>query len=181
MQRRGASVDQDKYEERMDRSGRSPAGRSFSNRRGGHRTQCAPQEVCGRMFSIAESAMPLNWHFMRPCPLLLFLLLGASSFGQNARNDGWLQGSIKDAITGEPVVFARIAANRPDRFLDGGSDFDGFFLIRCPMNWIFLQVDAEGYEPWHMVLDLTKGWADVDVDVKLVRAGPRGQGASPQK
>ena len=94
----------------------------------------------------------------------LFVLPRASA--QNARHDAFFRGTVVDAETSEPIPFVTIVPHRPDDSWPGATDFDGNFFIRCPRNWLFVEVSMTGYETQRFVVDLTSGYVDIPIALK---------------
>jgi outer membrane receptor protein involved in Fe transport len=70
--------------------------------------------------------------------LLIFIILGSivTAFGQSSQS---LQGTVKDAETGEPLMFATVALNKGGQFVTGAqTDFDG--------KYSFNGIDAGEYD-----------------------------------
>ena len=100
--------------------------------------------------------------------IVILVAIGASIqvFGQSARDDAFFRGTVVDEVSGDPIPFVHIKAHRPDRYWDSQCDFDGWFFIRCPKNWMFVEVSMKGYATQYMVVDLSSGW--VETRIKLV-------------
>ncbi|HRP00368.1 MAG TPA: hypothetical protein PLN54_13100 [Flavobacteriales bacterium] len=98
--------------------------------------------------------------------ILLAVLTSTQVHGQSARDDAFFRGAVVDAVTGEPIPFVRIKVHRPDRSWDGQCDYDGWFFIRCPKQWMFVEVSWKGYETQYFVVDLNGGYADVPIALK---------------
>lgn len=105
--------------------------------------------------------------------LVMLLALGSCEqvLGQSARDDAFFRGTVVDAETDEPIPFVTIIPHRPDDSWPGASDFDGNFFIRCPKNWMFLEVRMNGYATEYMVVDLSSGWVELQIVLKPNRDG----------
>jgi len=98
--------------------------------------------------------------------ILLAFGVRAQVLGQSARDDAFFKGTVVDAVSGEPIPFVHINVHRPDRSWDSQCDFDGWFFIRCPKNWLFVEVSWKGYETQRFVVDLSSGYVDIPIALK---------------
>lgn len=88
----------------------------------------------------------------------LFFLL-ASIFwvsianAQRGRDLGWVQGTVIDGSTKEPLPFVRIIFSSPTNADTAFTDFDGLYLTRTPKRKLALRLDHTGYEMYRSEVD----------------------------
>nr|WP_319399451.1 carboxypeptidase-like regulatory domain-containing protein [uncultured Carboxylicivirga sp.] len=95
--------------------------------------------------------------------LLLFLIIGGTSFAQNVT----LKGKVLDAETNQPVEFANIGV--VGSFMGTATDFNGGFELTISEEFknYAVRISAVGYQPKELrVEDLV---SETGVDVKLVQ------------
>ena len=101
---------------------------------------------------------------------LVIMLLGifglANVSAQSARDDAFFRSMVVDAVTGDSIRFVHMTAYRPDQSWTGATDFDGFFMIRLPKKWMFIEVKMAGYRTEHFVVDLTAGWVEMRIELQ---------------
>jgi hypothetical protein len=100
--------------------------------------------------------------------LLTLLVIGGSAHvsAQSAKDDAFFRGVVVDAVTGDSIRFVHMMAYRPDRSWTGATDFDGFFMIRLPKKWLFIEVKMAGYRTEQFVVDLTSGWVEMRIELQ---------------
>lgn len=77
--------------------------------------------------------------------LLGSLIAMLSAHAQRGRDLGWVQGTVIDATTQEPVLYARIIFSSPTSSDTACTDFDGLYLIRTPKRKLTVRLDQKGY------------------------------------
>jgi hypothetical protein len=95
--------------------------------------------------------------------ILLAFGVRAQVLGQSARDDAFFRGTVVDAVSMDPIPFVTINTYRPDNVWPGASDFDGAFFIRCPKNWMFVEVRMKGYATQYVVVDISSGWVETQI------------------
>ena len=80
--------------------------------------------------------------------LLGSLIATLAAHAQRGRDLGWVQGTVIDASTQEPVLYARIVFSSPTSSDTAYTDFDGFYLIRTPKRKLSVRLDQKGYSTY---------------------------------